>query len=207
MKIVGTLNNLGIMARHAGRLPLARERFEEALAINRLHGNSVKMAKLIMNAASVSWDERNYDSALSLYEKSFALFTEAKLSFDASFSAMNIANVLLHKGETAASKRRYIEALEEMRRSGEARGIIFCLKGLAVAAAREGQDDLAAALLGATQAMLENDAVFEQSQNPIEFAEIQALQLKIGAQAFDDRRLIGRSLTTNEAVELALKAG
>ncbi len=206
-KIIGTLNNLGIMARHDGKLKVARECFEEALTINRLHGNPAVMAKLIMNVASISWDEKCYEVALSLYEKSLKIFIDMKLPYDSSLCILNIANVALHKGDTSASKVRYLEGLEHMRRFGEVKGIIFCFKGLIVVASREFRNVFAATLFGATQAIIEEDAVFEQAQNPLEFEEILSLQQRMGFELFESYRLIGKSLTLDLAIERALNSG
>jgi tetratricopeptide (TPR) repeat protein len=119
--------------------------------------------------------------------------------------ACNLSMVERQLGDLDAAEALAREALEIEERSGDQFTMPFALSGLASIAADRGQFERAATLVGAAEAIMEAQAMaWPPDERPHYERLLTALPEAMGGADFEQARATGRSMTTGDAVALAL---
>jgi predicted ATPase/class 3 adenylate cyclase len=118
---------------------------------------------------------------------------------------VNLGWVLLQEGDPRGAQARFEEGLRMSRRTGERSGIAYATLGLACVAADLGDQDRAAELHGAAQAV--QDRAGEPWQDPESVYcqhSIEAVRASLGGQRFEQAYARGMATGLDQALDLAL---
>ena len=126
---------------------------EQSLAIHRRLGDEASLAILYNNLAIVARHQGDDARAGEMFEQSLA--QQRRLGLDGAITLYNLGDWALRRRETSRATTYLAEALRVSVRGGEQRGIVLNLGGLARLAAATRQPEVAARLIGATEALRE----------------------------------------------------
>jgi hypothetical protein len=146
---------LASRALRRGDLSGAAAELERALALARAAGDSWNVAMLLGQLGDVERMRGTHPRAEPLYRESMRLFLELGLREDPS-RVHNLGYVALAGGRIAQADLLFSEALHSFRRTGDQRGIVDCVMGLACVRSAERRPAEAARLFGAADAALES---------------------------------------------------
>ncbi len=204
--IAASLNNLGSVVHNQGDYPAARALHEEGLAIRRELGDRSGIASALNNLGNVAVNQGDYPGAMALYEESLAICRELGNQFGIAASLENLGNVALDQGDYSAARALLEECLAIRRELGDRSGIPSSLEGLAAAVASLRDSLRAARIWGATE---RSRAEIGKPLTPSERSRydrwvVAARSASGDGTAFDSARQEGRSLTLDQAIDLAL---
>jgi len=152
-RVSASLGNLGNIALRRGDYATARGLFEEALALNRRHGMELGVAANLCNLGIVAYVTGENEVALSLLDESKALATEHQSLYGRAIVEGVLGEVLVETWrlrEAAMTFRSSLEHAQELRAAELTAG---GLEGIAFLAARAGNGEAAARLLGAASSI------------------------------------------------------
>ena len=122
--------------------------------------------------------------------------------------ACNLSMVERQLGDLDAAEALAREALEIEERSGDQFTMPFAFSGLAAIAAERSQYERAATLVGAAEAIMDAQGMaWPPDERPHYERLLTVLPEAMGGPAFEQARATGRSMTTRDAVALALAGG
>jgi predicted ATPase/DNA-binding winged helix-turn-helix (wHTH) protein len=201
-----TLNNLGVVALNQGDYPAARALHEESLAISRELGNQHSIALSLSNVGHVALDQGDYPAAKALLEESLAIRRELGDRFGIAASLSNLGYVALNQGDYPAARALLEESLASRRELGDQLGIPASLEGLAAVVASRRDSLRAARIWGATErSRAELGTPLPPNERSGYDRYVSAARIASGDDAaFDNAWQEGRSLTLDQAIELAL---
>ncbi len=204
--IAASLNNLGSVVHNQGDYPAARALHEEGLAIRRELGDRSGIASALNNLGNVAVNQGDYPGAMALYEESLAICRELGNQFGIAASLENLGNVALDQGDYSAARALLEECLAIRRELGDRSGIPSSLEGLAAVVASLRDSLRAARIWGATE---RSRAEIGKPLTPSERSRydrwvVAARSASGDGTAFDSARQEGRSLTLDQAIDLAL---
>jgi class 3 adenylate cyclase len=199
------LNNLGIIARFQRDLTGARQMNEESLALFREMGDRWAVGKLLNNQACVASDQGEYAEARLLLQESLIIRRQLGDRAGLALSLNTLADVVLDQGEFADARPLLDESLAISRELGDQTIIAYLLEDYGGLAAAEARPQKALQLAGFAAALRESIGAplppSEQSRVDRMIAPArQALPESDVSAAWET----GRSLTLEEAIELAL---
>ena len=146
--------------------------------------------------ADLEWGSGDHEAARAALERAAELYATAGDRFGVASCRHGCGDLALDQGDDASARVSYAEALEAMVDSGSEIDLAYCFGGLAAVAARCGRLADAGRLWGAVERI---EGELGQALNETERAVYTA--------SLGDRRRAdvagGRSLTTDEAVQLA----
>jgi predicted ATPase/DNA-binding CsgD family transcriptional regulator/Tfp pilus assembly protein PilF len=134
----------------------AVERLEESVRVGRAAGDGWSVAMALNGLGDAARSRGDGPAARAAYEEALPLFQ--RIGAPAAYPGIlhNLGYVALSAGEPARAVELFLESAELYRSGGaDRRGVAECLMGLADAAVRSGQAELAAGLFGAAEAALE----------------------------------------------------
>jgi len=204
--IAASLNNLGSVVHNQGDYPAARALHEEGLAIRRELGDRSGIASALNNLGNVAVNQGDYPGAMALYEESLAICRELGNQFGIAASLENLGNVALDQGDCSAARALLEECLAIRRELEDRSGIPSSLGGLAAVVASLRDSLRAARIWGATE---RSRAEIGKPLTPSERSRydrwvVAARSASGDGTAFDSARQEGRSLTLDQAIDLAL---
>jgi non-specific serine/threonine protein kinase len=202
-----TSQALGGMARVALRTDVfeARRLAHEALDVSEAagdeHGRSNAL-HLLGVGAQVAGD---LPAARQWMLQRLALVRSLGNEFLVASEASNLSMVERQLGDLGAAERLAREALLVGRRIGDDFTKPFAVAGLAAIATERGDSERAATLLGAAEAMMESQKMeWPPDERPHYEHMLAALPKAMGAARFARARSAGRSMSSAEAVDMAL---
>jgi hypothetical protein len=129
--------------------------------------------------------EADFPRARELFEHSRAIALDSDDPLAAAHSLWNIGVATLHEGGVTEASRLFAEALATFRAERWPEGIAYGLEGLAAAAARGGEPERAARLLGAAAALLaETGMSFESFEQAMHDRTVELLREELGEERF-----------------------
>ena len=134
----------------AGDLPQARAFLTESITLRERLEDPVRLARTVASLADVELDAGQPETAARLFEQTLDLQRAAGATADAASTLHSLADVALVRGDAADAARLYVEALDAV--GGERSAALWCLAGLAAAAAVELRVERAGRLWGAVEA-------------------------------------------------------
>jgi predicted ATPase/DNA-binding NarL/FixJ family response regulator len=151
------LSNAGFLDVRERDWPSAAVHMRESLAIHERLGDDSSAAILYNNLAVVARNQSDDAGAAALFERSLA--QQRRLGLSGDMTRFNLGDLALRHRETARARAYLAEALRAFVRSGEQRGIVASLGGVARLAAAVGRPDVTARLIGAAEALRERAGV------------------------------------------------
>lgn len=202
-----TSQALGGMARVALRADVseARRLAHEALEVSEAAGDEAGRSNalhLLGVGAQVAGD---LSEARDWMTQRLALVRSLGNEFLVASEASNLSMVERQLGNLGAADELAREALVVGRRIGDEFTKPFAVAGLAAIATERGDGERAATLLGAAEAMMDAQKMeWPPDERPHYEHMLAALPIAMGAAQFERARACGRSMSSPEAVELAL---
>jgi predicted ATPase/TolA-binding protein len=205
-RIADTLENLGHLAYEQGDHTGARALYEESLAIYKELGIKWAFATTLSWLGNLAVEEGDYSEARALFEESLARCKELGDKTMVAYSLKSIGAVALEEVDYAEARALFEESLAIATAIGDRKGIVACLAGLGSVAARVGQLERGAMLIGAVEGLLEDMGVvmWREDRVPYERYE-QRVRDQSGEEEFERARQEGRSMSMEEAVDYALR--
>ena len=199
------LNNLGLTATQQADYTSARSFLNQSLAKFREIGHRWGTALALLNLGNVARSQTDLASAQAYYQESLALYQELGDPVTASYAIFGLGDVAYLHGNYASARSLFRESLSLRIHAGEKRPIPRNLEGIAQVDRVEGQAIRAARLFGAAEALRQSlGEALTQDNLPEYEREVSALRLALGEMAFEQAWAIGRTLTMEQAYELAL---
>jgi predicted ATPase/DNA-binding SARP family transcriptional activator len=196
--IAWALHELGDVAFEQADLESARSLYDQSLVIRREVGDKSGVAWLFSVLAEVARYEGHYERARALYEESLSLHREVGNRGGIIAVITNMGYAVLNQGDHGLAKALFEESLSQ--NAGRTGLKALCLVGLAGVAQ---QAEQAARLLGAAEPFR------NLSSSPADRADheriVAAVRAQLDETAFAAAREAGRSMTLNQAIELALQ--
>jgi predicted ATPase/class 3 adenylate cyclase len=189
----------------AGKIERTRELLEEALAVARGIPNQRLLCSILNNSAEAALHFRDLDKARERLEEAVPIGEARDDSGLLIYAKRNLGTVLVAQGEVAAAEPVLRDALLLAERTGEPVAFAYAVMACGFAASSVGDDERAAALHGAA------DAVFAEiggSPEPLEkkmrAEDVQRIRSRMGDDAFDAASRRGAGLSRDDVVALSL---
>lgn len=199
------LNNLGIIARFQRDLTGARQMNEESLALFRQMGDRWAVGQLLNNQACVASDQGQYTEARLLLQESLMIRRQLGDKAGLALSLNTLADVVLDEGEFGDARPLLDESLEINRELGDQTAIAYLMEDYGGLAAAEANPQKALQLAGFASALRE---LIGAPLPPSEQARVDLMLAPARKALSEDTSMaeweIGRSMTMEQAVELAL---
>ncbi|MBV9599495.1 MAG: LuxR family transcriptional regulator [Chloroflexi bacterium] len=187
---------------------MARDAYQQALALRRELGEHSQLAYTLANLATVARYQGDYPRALALEEKGLALARTAGDEWAAAHALKHLSRIHLFVGQHPQAKVECQASLAHFSKLGGTFGTAFCLEVLAAVEALDKHPTRAARLLGAADGLRQR---FGLAFAPAERAEYLRIETTVrgstGVDAFEAARAEGRAMPLATAVAFALAAG
>jgi predicted ATPase/class 3 adenylate cyclase len=204
--IAVSLNNLGMVARSQGDYASARAMYEETLVIQRERGDRWAAAAALNNMANLAAEQGDYRGSQTQLQESLAIWRELGDRGATATALENLGNVAYEQGELAAARALHVESLSLRRQVGDKLGIVISLERLAAVAASLGSPLRAARIWGAAERLRAEigSALEPKDRSHLDRRGAAAREALGDDAAFDRAWQDGRSLTLEQAIDLAL---
>ena len=190
----------------AGDTVRCRELLEEALALARRGANQRLLGQLLNNTAEAALHFGDLKTARDRLEEAVPIGEARDDPGLLIYSKRNLGTVLVAQGEVTAAEPLLRDVLLLAERTGEPVAFAYAVMACAFAASSVGEDERAATLHGAA------DAVFAEiggSAEPLETkmraADVERIQGRMGDAAFDAASRRGAGLSRDDVLELAVQ--
>ena len=202
--VANALSNLGAIVLAAGDHARATDVLEEAVPLARDVGDTRIAALAINNLGDLALTTGDYERARPLFEESHALLEARGDTANLARSQFNRGAVDLMLGDLAAARLRFREGLLLASQTGDKEDVAWCLEGLASVAAREGEGERAATLLGVSGGLLRQmGADFKPFERQLHEATHSRAQALCGLEEFGELMARGESMPLAVTLELA----
>ncbi len=200
------LNNLGNVACEQGDWAGGRALHEESLAIRRDLGDRRGIASSLSNLGNVAFLQGDHAAAHALHEESLAIRRELGDRLFSAISLHSLGNVAREQGDYPVARAFLEESLAIRREVRDRGGIAESLAGFAALGAAQRQEERAARLWGAAEALREAiGAPLRQSERERYDADVSAARAVLGDAAFTAAWAEGRAMTMEPAIAQALE--
>jgi predicted ATPase/DNA-binding CsgD family transcriptional regulator len=199
------VGDLGLVAYHEGDYATAESTLRESLALYREHGLKDRVAGALNLLGDLARLDGDSGRAAEFYEGSLALWRELRGTPGIASALHKLGQVSRIEQDGTGARRRFVESLTLQRETGNRQGIGECLAGLAGVATDAGADARAVTLFAAGQALLERIGVpLAPADRMVLVGDLDAVRKRLSAVEFDRAWTVGRTLSTDEAVGLAI---
>ncbi|HEX5502184.1 MAG TPA: tetratricopeptide repeat protein [Thermomicrobiales bacterium] len=200
--VAKSLNNLGLVAVHAGRYDEAAGLYEESLALHRRVGTPRSLAGALVNLGEAVYKRGDNARATALFEESLALYRELG-------DARGVADTLHYLGIAACDRGAHgragellTESVALFRAVGDQQGVASCLEYLAAVALALDRPREAARLCGAAAALRAAcGAPVPPSGRAHLDATVAAARRALGAADFTAAWVAGEALPPDEVAD------
>jgi predicted ATPase/class 3 adenylate cyclase len=202
--IIGALDMLGIVALCEGDLDRSRELHERVLATHPAD-DYLMIASTLVNLGDVALVAGEYERAIELNTEAMEISRERGGSaLSLQVPLINLAAAHAHLGHVAEAEAAAAASLEAAPNLRDPLAVAFALRVYAAASAWRGDHDRAALFLGAGDALdAELGARADPTQNALREHALRQIEDALGVNAADSALERGRSLSADEALELA----
>jgi tetratricopeptide (TPR) repeat protein len=197
--VADALRWLGEARALAGETDEARRLFTESIALRERVGDTPRLARTLVALAHIEQEDGNAEAAVELLHRSLKLARADNADGLVGDTLHSLGDVSLIEGDAAKAVRFYLDAMSAVSDADEIH-TVYCLAGLASAAALEHQVARAGRLWGAVESyQLRADVQLDPS---VTRRYTTALTIVHGS-AFAAAVTGGRGLTLDQAVEEA----
>jgi predicted ATPase/transcriptional regulator with XRE-family HTH domain len=203
--LANSLNNLGNLAAIQGDNAQAEAWFEETLAMERELGNRQGLANSLNNLGTLANLQGNYERAVALHTEGLAVMRALGDRWGVAKSVSSLGSVTRKQGEYGQATTLFEESLKLFRDMGEQTMVVECIEGLALTALGREELPRAAQLLAAAACRREALGAPLPPMDRIVYEEaVQRVRLELGEEVFLATEAIGRALSLEEVIALAL---
>ncbi len=201
-------NNLGVVAREKGDFNRARGLFEESLAALRDLGDARGIATSLNNIAVIARADGDYARATALCDECVALRRDLGDKWGLTYALNTLGDIARDQGDYARADALYKESLVLIQQVRDHLSLAACVEGLAAVAVLRGRADRAVQLYGAAAARREAN---ETPLPPADRAAYDRLvcdaRAALGDRHFDEAWTLGRALSLDDAIAVAMSDG
>jgi len=206
-RLAFVLGRLGTIDVNSGRFESAEVYLTESLQLYRQLNDNAGIAFILNAFGELTRIQQQYMEAKAYYEESISMRNKQE-GEKGSTALYNLANVERHLGNDETAYKLYVQALEFSVRVNYTFLACAALMGMAGVTAVRGNPQLAARLLGATEAILEMNGHSIQPTDQGDYdRSINDARTRLDEETFKTIWTEGRALSLEEAVELALNMG
>jgi len=204
--IAEALDMLGILAVADGDLVRARELHERVLELQLAANDRLGAASTLVNLGDVALVAGEYERAIELNTEAMELTrAHGGSALSLQVPLINLAAGHVHLGHVTEAEEAAAASLEAAPDLRDPLAVAFALRVFSAASAWRGDHDRAALLLGAADALdAELGARSDPTQNALREDVLRRVEDALGASAAGTALECSRSLTADEALELAL---
>ncbi len=203
--LANSLNNLGNLAAIQGDNAQAEIWFEETLAMERDLGNRQGIANSLNNLGTLANLLGNYERSVTLHMEGLAVMRALGDRWGVAKSLSSMGSVTRKQGEHGRAATLFAEGLKLFQDMGERTMVVECLEGMALTAVSRGESSRGARLLAAAEGQRETLGAPLPPSDRIAFEEgVRAVRPALGEEVFQTTWVIGRALSLEEAIDLAL---
>lgn len=184
--------------------PSARRHLEEGIPIARAHGDAYRIAGLLNGLGVVALNTRQLDTARSLFEESLEVARAGGEEGAAGLAIGNLAVSALEQGDIESAATRAREAMLIATWLGNLRQLAGALTITAAVAASRARPRQALELAGASSALVAESGILLVLRPRLLDGWLGPARAALGPEQADAARERGRSMSLEEAVELAL---
>jgi predicted ATPase/DNA-binding XRE family transcriptional regulator len=199
----------GFAALQLGELDQATRLLEESLEIFREQRDAWASAHVLNHLAVVPLRQEDYPRAVGYAEEALALTHRTGDRFAANISLNLLAQAAWASGEHRLADRYLREALVDAYEIRAWMDAAYCVQGLAAAAGERDEQQRAAQMLGAADAMLETAGprfrAMATDDHELHRHTVSAVREQLGERAWTSAWDEGRAMTFDEAVAFALE--
>jgi predicted ATPase/transcriptional regulator with XRE-family HTH domain len=195
------LNSLGVLLFNQRDYQRAEPFFEESRLLHQLLGDQRRVAVALNNLGNIAYKQGNLQQAAERYQESLALLRGDHANRQTiALIQTNLAEIARLRHDYAAAVRMLYQNYTIYRELNEVEGILFCLNNLVEIAIDRQQNELAAQILGAADALYgQLGAVRSPDQAADYDRQIAAIHSRLQPEAFAIASTEGRD-TSVEAI-------
>lgn len=202
------LHNLGLLAVETGDVVVAKDRLEEALVVARELDEEGGVAVHHHALGQLKEVTREHHAAARHYEESLSVARAIVFPRVIASNLVGLGRLALAEGELQVSARKTFEAFSVAADDKDRPGVMRALVGLASAAAAAGDYAQGAALLGASDRLLDAMAVRRPRLDRDAYeSAVTAIQEQIGRQSYEQAWEKGRMWADDQRLEQARSVG
>jgi non-specific serine/threonine protein kinase len=204
------LSSAGFAAIGRGLRAEGVERLDEGVETALAAGESWAAAFMLCFLATIRREERDAGAAAELAQRGLELSRAIGDREGTAMALYLIASLALEGSNRELAATRFREGLTLAAQVGDATNVVYCLQGLAAAAASTGWPSRGARLWGAAQRLRDSiePATYVYAPDPADVERrIAVARATLGAAPFDAAWVEGREMTTEAAIAYALAHG
>jgi len=204
--IARALNNLGLCLLYEARYAEARPVLEESLELKREAKDVRGIAQSLGNLGMIAFKEGDLERADLLQTECLEISRQLGDTQSTSWALCNLGDIALKRNSLETALSHFREALHLSHELQERRGTGVALGRLGIIACRQGNTLPGVRLLGASESHLNMLGVQSGAAEGDEGAAMLAqARQRLGDLAVDTARSAGQTLSTDQAVALALE--
>lgn len=198
--------NLGLASWHHGDPVAARSHLEASLDLRRELGDAVGIAYVLNILGDVAWSESQPVEALRLNEESLVMRRRLGDKWGIAYSLDSLGQIARGQRDWPRSRACFAEGLLLFHELGSQRAAADTLDHIAGLLADEGNPRAAGQLMAAAAVRREVlAAVLPPSERVGYDAQLRRVQAQLGAEEFRAAWTLGRAMSLEQAVRLALE--
>jgi non-specific serine/threonine protein kinase len=203
--ISGSLNNLGNIAHDQGDYGSAIAFHKESLEIRREYGDRSGIGTSLNNLGNVAYNQGDYASAKEYYSESMSVRREIGNRGGIAMSLNNLGSVAIAQGDYASARISIADGLSIRVEIGSRNAIAESLESFASLASKEHRWGLATKLWATAEALREQiGAPLPLNQRDEHLRNLSCARQSLGEEAFYTAWKMGRNMSMEQAIELAL---
>jgi tetratricopeptide (TPR) repeat protein len=203
--LLSTTGNFAILN---GDLQLAQTCLDEAALLNNQLKDKLVQANTLYLRARLAMMRGDYNQAHIYSQEQLGITEELGARMSSLWCRSHMGYLALYEGNLTEARDILEETVQEFQKDGNEGGIVFTLEGIAGLSVAVNKPESAARLIGWADAMREkiNDPRPKLEQVDVDKI-IAACLAKMGEAAFSGAYNVGRKMTMDEAVALAINEG
>jgi predicted ATPase/DNA-binding XRE family transcriptional regulator len=197
---------IGVINRIQADYAKAQRSLEESLklydSLNDIHG----VANTLINLGNISQSQGDDVRGLKLFEESLEIFQRLAYKRGIAYASLNLGNITRAQEDVQRSWEFYKESLLLSYELGDRWSVAYALSGLANVLCSEGQHMLSARVQAVVTYLLDELATeFEPFEQREYNKTTTALQAALGEEGYRQGLEVGKTLSLEKAIELAIQ--
>jgi predicted ATPase len=177
----------------------------QSLRLYRQAGDQLQVGVMLGNLGNAELSTGDLDSARRHLLESLSVARALKDHYGVAYQTFNLGLTEYLRGALSAAEGNFAESLDLARRMGMKAPMAYSLIGLAMAGGRDADMSRSARLHGAaSQALAALGHTIEPLEGRLRDLDCQRLRSAMGAESFEVEYAAGRTLTSEQIIDLAL---